>query len=112
MESDFIEVYQNALSPELCREIRHRFEASDRKMDGQTGQGVDKSKKHSTDLTISGIPAWHDLHSDIIDSILRQLIAYARKYPYIVIGMFALGVQEQAGDIRPLHASDIEAACD
>ena len=113
METDFIEVYQNALSPELCCEIRHRFEASARKMDGQTGHGVDKSKKQSTDVTITGVPEWPDVRNQILDSTLRQLILYIREYPYTVISMFALSMQDKGrGEVRPLNASDIEAASD
>lgn len=110
MENDFIQICENALSPELCREIISRFDASNQKMDGQTGHGVDKSKKQSTDLAITGSLEWSDLHNRVLDSTLRQLIAYARQYPYMVISMFSLGMQEQTGKIRPLDASDIEAA--
>jgi hypothetical protein len=113
MERDFIEVYQNALSPELCREIRHRFEASEQRMDGQIGLGIDKSKKQSTDVTITGVPEWSDLHNQILDSTLRHLILYSRKYSYMVISMFALSMQHLGRDeVRPLNASDIEAASD
>jgi len=62
MTTDFIEIYEHALRPELCEEIRHRFEASDRKSDGRIGHGVDKSKKNSTDITITGLSEWSDLH--------------------------------------------------
>ncbi|MDJ0530234.1 MAG: 2OG-Fe(II) oxygenase, partial [Microcystis sp. M53600_WE12] len=82
MTTDFIEIYEHALRPELCEEIRHRFEASDRKSDGRIGHGVDKSKKNSTDITITGLSEWSDLHSQILDSTLRHLMLYIRKYPY------------------------------
>jgi len=97
MTTDFIEIYEHALRPELCEEIRHRFEASDRKSDGRIGHGVDKSKKNSTDITITGLSEWSDLHSQILDSTLA----------------FALSWQEPAtGLVRPLTTSDVGAASD
>ena len=113
MTTDFIEMYENALPPELCEEIRHRFEASDRKSDGRIGHGVDKSKKNSTDITITGLSEWSDLHSQILDSTLRHLMLYIRKYPYLITSAFALSLQDPAtGLLRPLTAADVGAASD
>jgi hypothetical protein len=111
MATDFIEIYHHSLPPQLCREIIDRFEASERKSDGLTGHGVDKSKKNSTDLTITGLPDWNDLHREILDSTLRHLMLYLRKYPYLVTSAFALSVQDAVtGQIRPLSAADVETA--
>ena len=113
MTTDFIEIYEHALRPELCEEIRHRFEASDRKSDGRIGHGVDKSKKNSTDITITGLSEWSDLHSQILDSTLRHLMLYIRKYPYLITSAFALSLQDPAtGLVRALTASDVGAASD
>jgi hypothetical protein len=113
MATDFIEIYQQALRPELCRATIERFESSERKSDGRTGHGVDKSKKNSTDLTITGLPGWNELHGEILDCTLRYLMLYIRKYPYLVTSAFALSVQDTTtGQVRPLLAEDVGEASD
>jgi hypothetical protein len=113
MTTDFIEIYDHALRPELCKAIIDRFESSDRKSDGMTGQGVDKAKKNSTDITITGLPEWQDLHNEILDCTLRHLMLYIRKYPYLVTSSLALSVQDAAtGQVRPLSAADVGSAPD
>ncbi|MFN9605615.1 MAG: 2OG-Fe(II) oxygenase [Planctomycetota bacterium] len=113
MPTDFIEIYDHALRPELCREAIARFEARERKSDGLTGHGVDKSKKNSTDLTITGLAQWSDLHGEILDSTLRHLMQYLRKYPYLMTSALALSVQDTVtGQIRPLAAADVETAAE
>lgn len=113
MTTDFIQVFEDALRPEICQRVVQRFEASDRKFEGRTGHGVDKSKKNSTDITLTGLSEWNDLHSEILDSTLYHLMLYIRKYPHLVTSTFALSLQDPAtGQVRPLMASDVEAASD
>jgi hypothetical protein len=113
MQADFIECYDQALSPELCRAVIDQFESSDRKAAGQTGQGIDKSKKNSIDLTITGIPEWQDLHKQIQKSTLSHLMLYIRKYPYLISSSLGLSVQNaQSGQVRALTAEDIASAPD
>lgn len=113
MPADFVEIYHDALRPDLCRTIIDRFETSERKSDGRTGHGIDKCKKNSTDITITGLPEWNDLHGEILDSTLRHLMLYIRKYPYLVTSAFGLSVQDATtGKIRPLLAADIGNSSD
>ena len=113
MIPDFIECYPNALSNETCQEIIDRFEASDRKAAGQTGQGVDTTKKKSIDITITGLNEWQDLHNVILDSTLRHLMLYLRKFPYLMTSAMALSVKDpMTGQLRPLSADDIGTASD
>jgi 2OG-Fe(II) oxygenase superfamily len=113
MLPDFIECYDNALSPELCQAIMDRFEVSDRKAAGMTGQGVDKAKKNSVDITITGLADWNDLHNEILDSTLRHLMLYMRKFPYLVTSALALSIKDSAtGQLRPLSADDVGSATD
>lgn len=51
--TDFISVIDNALPPELCQQIIDIFETSEHLAPGETGGGVDTSKKRSTDVSIS-----------------------------------------------------------
>jgi len=97
MTTDFIEIYEHALRPELCEEIRHRFEASDRKSDGRIGHGVDKSKKNSTDITITGLSEWSDLHSQILDSTLSDL--ELAEYLFRVFRPGAINVQKYSKSV-------------
>jgi hypothetical protein len=113
MPDDFIECYDDALSPDFCRTVIERFESSDRKTAGQTGQGIDKTKKNSIDLTITGIPEWQDLHRQIQMSTLAHLMRYIRKYPYLITSSLALSLQDpQSGQVRALSADDVGSAPD
>ncbi|HSG52648.1 MAG TPA: hypothetical protein VLA40_11135, partial [Rheinheimera sp.] len=48
--TDFIEIYDDALSAEFCQQLIQAFDASPHTTAGRTGGGVDTSKKISTDL--------------------------------------------------------------
>ena len=50
---DFIGIYDNALTPDQCRAVIARFDASPKVVQGRTGNGVDLTKKDSYDLAIS-----------------------------------------------------------
>ena len=56
--TDFIKVYEHALSDELYDEIVLRFEQSEDQVAGRVGGGVDEVKKNSTDLYMSQLPHW------------------------------------------------------
>jgi hypothetical protein len=49
----FIYTNPNSISPELCKEIIQKFEASDKKYDGVTLGGVNKSVKDTKDLLLN-----------------------------------------------------------
>jgi len=53
--SSFINIYEQALDPEFCKRCIEKFEQSDKRHQGETGHGVDKIKKNSTDITILAI---------------------------------------------------------
>jgi hypothetical protein len=111
--SDFIETYENAISPELCQALIERFEASDRRQPGRTGHGVDKAKKDSTDLCLTGLPEWLDLHNELQDAALKHFMQYLRKYPYLLTGPLGLvWIDAATGQQRPITADDVLAATD
>jgi 2OG-Fe(II) oxygenase superfamily len=113
MLPDFIECFDDALSPAICQAVLDRFEASDRKSAGMTGQGVDKTKKNSVDITITGLAEWNDLHNVILENTLKRLMLYMRKYPYLVTSALALSVKDATtGQVRPLSAEDVGSASD
>ncbi|MGD8641983.1 MAG: 2OG-Fe(II) oxygenase, partial [Gammaproteobacteria bacterium] len=60
----FIFEIPNALTPDICEEIIHRFEANpDQQYQGRIGQGAETetSIKQSTDLVVSGKDNWKDM---------------------------------------------------
>jgi len=83
---DFIEIYDGALTPDQCRQILARFEASGKALRGKTGQGVDVAKKDSYDLTISQHADWNDVSNLMMASVLSHLSAYMDKYRMLLTG--------------------------
>ena len=49
----FIEVIDNALPVQLCRDIIDTFDTSQKLAPGRTGGGVDTDKKRSMDVSFS-----------------------------------------------------------
>ena len=83
---DFLEIYDNALSAEQCKLVLARFNASDKVVRGQTGQGVDTSKKDSYDLTISLHPDWNDVSNMLMQAVQVHLQQYMDKYRMLLVG--------------------------
>lgn len=105
---DFIEVYEGLLSPQQCRLLIERFEASDALVPGQVGGGVFPELKHSSDLCISAHPDWLELEKLLNGAMLRGLLAYLRRYPYTLIAPLMLQMQDAStGQLRRLSADDV-----
>lgn len=83
---DFLEIYDNALTPEQCESIIARFNASDKVVRGKTGQGVDVKKKDSYDLTITQHADWNDVSSLMMAAVQQHLQAYMDKYRMLLVG--------------------------
>ncbi len=108
---NFIAVYDNALSPEFCQQVRTKFNQSPHLAPGVTGQGVDVIKKNSTDITISQYPEWQDEMQTIQTAVLSGLIQYVREYPFLLAGAVALQVQTANG-LEPISYVDIPGLSD
>jgi hypothetical protein len=89
---DFIEIYDNALTPAQCVGMLARFDASGQVARGKTGNGVDTSKKDSYDLTISHYPEWNDVANIMMLAVQKHLRSYMDKYRLL---MGALSPQVQ-----------------
>ena len=87
---DFIGEYDGQLQPEFCQSLIKKFEADQRQGPGVTGQGIDKKRKDSSDITLDQYPDWHADLAKIHDVTLKGLMQYARSYPHLVIGAVAL----------------------
>ena len=81
--TNFIEVYDDALSSNQCKTIIDYFESSNEKERGVVGQGdvvrVDLSKKDSTDLVLL-FSYENDVTKLIHDSLFNHSKKYIKKY--------------------------------
>jgi hypothetical protein len=93
---DFIEVYPDALAPDLCRDLIARFDASTDSVPGRVGGGVFSELKDSRDLSISGLPGWADLEGAINQAVFAALLRYVRRYPHTLIAPLMLEVLDPA----------------
>ena len=74
---NFIEIYDNALTPEACKKIIDFFDVSppEIKYDGGTSLGVNKNVKDSTDITMH-----FDRLTELDQIIISALRIYTEKY--------------------------------
>ena len=112
MTADFVEVYEDALSAAQCAALIEAFEASGQAVAGQVGGGVYPQLKHSSDITISGKPAWRDSEVALNLAMLAGLTAYLRRYPYTLIAPLMLQVPGEDGQLRRLNADDVASMSD
>lgn len=92
--TDFIEVHDGALEPQLCRDIIQRFNQSSHVQRGRTGHGVDVAKKDSYDLTLNLVPEWEPTLRLLLDKAFPPLRSYLRKYLYTLIGAVSPSVKD------------------
>ncbi|MCT6699758.1 2OG-Fe(II) oxygenase [Rheinheimera sp. 4Y26] len=91
--SDFIEIYEDALSPQLCAELIKAFDQSPFLVPGRTGGGVDREKKISTDLYLNDHAQYRDLLQQVIAVTTQYAAEYFKKYHFALIAPVALTVQ-------------------
>lgn len=110
---DFIGEYEAHLSPDICKSLIKAFNADQNQRPGVTGQGIDKVRKDSSDITLDRYPAWGERLEVIHDATLKGLIQYARTYPHLVIGALALNWTPPGSDKpRSIAAEDIKTMDD
>lgn len=90
--TDFIEVYDNALSEQFCQQLINVFEQSPHKAPGRTGGGVDPSKKVSTDLYLYQHAEYQDLLKVIWQATTHYACEYFKKYHFALIGPVGLTI--------------------
>ena len=56
--TEFLEIYDDNLSPYFCRHVIKKFEKDNRQQNGETGKGYDPTIKDSSDLAISYLDDW------------------------------------------------------
>jgi len=90
--SDFIEVYDNALSADLCAQLIYAFNSSPYLNPGRTGGGVDPTKKISTDLYLNEYPEYLPLLQQVWAATTHYAAQYFKKYHFALIAPVALSV--------------------
>ena len=104
---DFIEVFPNALSPDACAALIARFEASGQAVPGRVAMGVRPELKHSRDIWLQGHPEWRDAEDQLNRAMFAGLLAYVRKYPYILLAPLMFQWPDaETGELRPMRAED------
>jgi hypothetical protein len=110
---DFIEVYENAVDAQVCRELIAAFEASDKRVRGATSGGVNPRLKDSWDIDISSHPEWKSAENLLNGAMLRGMLAYVRKYTYLTLAPTALYRKRAAADdMQMLGVDDVHALPD
>ena len=99
---DFVQVTDGALDPAECRQLVEAFEASGEVTRGRVGGGVHVDLKDSHDLTISGRPEWQQLEGMLNAAMLRGLVAYARRWPHVLIAPVMLQAPAADGQLERL----------
>jgi hypothetical protein len=106
---DFIEVYDDALPADYCREIARRFALSPDLKPGRVGGGVHPELKLSRDLGISASPEWKDVEDALNQVVLAGAIRYLRTYRYALIAPLMLQTPDpETGAPRRLVAEDFD----
>jgi hypothetical protein len=111
-QGDFIEVYEDALAPELCARIVAAFEASGAAVPGRVGGGVLPELKDSRDIQVSGKPEWQEVEAALNNAVFGGLLAYLRRYRYALIAPLMLQVPGADGQLRRIAAEDFDAMDD
>lgn len=91
--TNFIEIYDNALSSTLCQQLISHFEQSAHCRPGLTSGGLDTSKKLSTDLYLNQHAEYQPLLSQIVQATAHFAAEYFRKYHFALIGPMALTIR-------------------
>lgn len=110
MNPDFIEVYENALSPEQCAAFVARFEQGREYTPGHIGSGYFPDMKDSQDLTISGRAGWQDVEAAFNQAVIAGVAQYVRRYRYALLAPLMLAIQDpKTGQQRRIQPEDLDA---
>ncbi|MDW7550506.1 2OG-Fe(II) oxygenase [Pseudoalteromonas peptidolytica] len=90
--SDFIRVYDNALSSDFCDEFIQTFDRSPHLQQGTTSGGVDLNKKVSQDLYLNSYPDYAKQLQYIQQVTAKHLFEYLEEHFFMIIGAFGLKV--------------------
>lgn len=106
-DSDFIEVYDAALDPEVCTLAIKNFIQSKQTQPGQVGGGIYPELKDSRDLAISLLPEWAEFVAVFNSALLKCMRAYVRKYPYVLLAPLMVTSTDENGVSRRMDAAGL-----
>ncbi len=107
--SQFIEVIDDVISPQLCEAFITRFEHSQNKSAGRTGGGIDTDKKLSLDVSVAQHPEFKNEFQQLLPLISQHVVSYFEKYFFALIGPIGLTVKHpQTGQPVKLTADNFE----
>ncbi|QSX79136.1 2OG-Fe(II) oxygenase [Agrilutibacter solisilvae] len=112
MTADFIEVFDDALSPDACAAMLERFARSGEALPGRVGGGVMPELKDSQDISISGREEWRDVEGQLNAAVFKGLLAYLRRYPHTLIAPLMLEVPGPDGARHRLTPERLQAMDD
>ncbi|WNC68251.1 2OG-Fe(II) oxygenase [Thalassotalea nanhaiensis] len=104
--TDFIEIYENALSKEFCSNFISQFEASPHKTPGRTGSGVDTSKKLSEDIYLNEHQEFHPQLQTILQATTQCVSDYVSKYFFSLISGISLTLKHPKTGVPTLLTAD------
>ena len=90
--TDFIRVYDNALSTDFCDTFVQQFDQSPHLKQGVTSGGVDLSKKISHDLYLNAHPEYAQTLQHIQQVTAQHVFKYIEEHFFMMIGAFGLKV--------------------
>lgn len=101
---DFIEIYDDALSSDQCRQIIDQFEGNNAAYQGHAGPGVDLTIKDSMDLNITRRSDWVATNEIITDAVFKCLVKYMHKYSFMLVGAnIPLFKHPETGEVSKLR---------
>ncbi|MCH1921405.1 2OG-Fe(II) oxygenase [Shewanella sp. A3A] len=99
---DFIEVFPNAISDALCDRIIASFNTHPAVSLGQTGHGVDKSKKLSFDITLDHHRELLPIRDELLAGVFPCVCQYLDKYSMALMGAVSVQVADQQNQVVTL----------
>ena len=111
INTDFIEIFEDAVPRELCAMLVQRLRDSDRLQPGQVGGGVFPELKRSRDLRISELADWREVEQHLQQAVFCGLLRYLRRYPQALISPLMLQITGNNGQTQRLaaeHFADLD----
>lgn len=109
---NFIYCADEALPRTLCEQMIRQFDSRSHIASGQIGQGIDPTKKDSSDLCISEDADWTTYNQRLIDTTLDHLAKYIREYPFLICGPLTPTLQRSNGEPFELSHENVDELSD
>lgn len=106
---DFIEVYPNVISDDLCDRLIATFNAHPNVGPGQTGFGVDNEKKRSSDLMLDAFTDLAELKNELLAATFTQMTDYFTQYSLALMGAVSVQVTDEQGQAQTLTPDNFDA---